>query len=68
LTTDEENRPGERPSITGLERWQPVLVVLLVLVLATAVALVLAQSAGVIHLPFLGGSGGSSAVVLSPRG
>jgi hypothetical protein len=67
LTTDEEDRPGERSSITGLERWQPVLVVLLVL-LVTAVALVLAQSAGVIHLPFLGGSGGSSAVVLPPRG
>ena len=43
--------------------------VLLVLVLAAAVALVLAQSAGAIHLEFLGGSGSSATGVgpLRPR-
>ncbi len=46
-------RPG------GLARWQPLLVVVLVLVLAVSVALVLAQSAGAIHLGFLGGTGAS---------
>jgi hypothetical protein len=38
-----------------------VLVMVLVLVLATCVALVLAQSAGVIDLPLLGGANGQSA-------
>ena len=36
---------------------QPFLVVLLVLFLATAVALILLQSAGTVHLPYLGGNG-----------
>jgi hypothetical protein len=45
-------RAGDR-----LRRLQPWLVVALVLVLATAVALVLAESAGAIHLQILGGGG-----------
>lgn len=49
----------------GFARWHPVLVVLLVVVLAASVALVLAQSAGAIHLPFLGGNG---AVASLPAG
>ena len=45
---------------TGWARVRPVLAVLLVAVVITAVTLILLQSAGVIHLPFLGG-GASSA-------
>jgi hypothetical protein len=43
-------RPAWRP-------WQPVVVVVAAVVVAAAVALVLAQSAGAIHLPLLGGTG-----------
>jgi hypothetical protein len=46
-----------RPGTTGLARWRPFLVVALIVVLAGSVALVLAQSAGAIHLPLLGGNG-----------
>jgi hypothetical protein len=42
-----------------LARWQPVLVVVLVVFLAAAVALILAQSAGAIHWPILGGGSGT---------
>ena len=66
--------PGARPDPRGPEvpddalapgadrhaRWKPVLVVALVLVLATAVSLLLAQSAGAIHWPILGGGGGGT--------
>ncbi len=45
---------------TALTRWQPALVAALLVVLAVSVALVLAQSAGLIHLGFLGGTGGVS--------
>jgi hypothetical protein len=38
-------------------RVQPFLVVLLILFLATAVTLILLQSAGTVHLPYLGGNG-----------
>ncbi len=47
---------------TGWKRVQPVLVVLLVVVIATAVTLILLQSAGVVHLPFLGGGPSSSSL------
>jgi hypothetical protein len=48
-------RPEKRkPTWT---RVQPVLVVILVVFLATAVTLILLQSAGAIHLPYLGGIG-----------
>ena len=40
-------------------RSRPFLVVLLVVVIATAVTLILLQSAGVVHLPFLGGGASS---------
>ncbi len=57
-------RPGTGQSADGRtgtppSRWsriQPVLVVLLVALIATAVTLILLQSAGTIHLPFLGGA------------
>jgi hypothetical protein len=41
---------------TGWPRIQPYLVVALIVVIATAVTLILLQSAGTIHLPYLGGS------------
>jgi hypothetical protein len=43
-------------SATTWHKVQPVLVVLLVVFLAVAVTLILLQSAGTIHLPFLGGA------------
>ncbi len=42
-------------------RLRPFLVVALILFLATAVTLLLLQSAGVVNLPFLGGTGGGGA-------
>jgi len=42
------------------DRVQPYLVVALVLFIATAVTLILLQSAGTIHLPYLGGAGPGS--------
>ncbi len=54
--------PTTRAPGGSFARWQPILVVLLVLFLATAVSLVLAQSAGAIHLSWLGGFGSSSTV------
>ena len=47
---------------TRWERVRPLLVVILVVVIATAVTLILLQSAGAVHLPFLGGTGGASAI------
>ncbi len=41
----------------GWRKIQPFLVVLLILFLATAVTLILLQSAGTVHLPYLGGNG-----------
>jgi hypothetical protein len=41
---------------TGWPRFQPYLVVALIVVIATVVTLILLQSAGTIHLPYLGGS------------
>jgi hypothetical protein len=46
----------DRAERTTWQKVQPVLVVLLVLVLITAVTLILLQSAGTIHIPFLGGA------------
>ena len=51
---------------TGWARVRPFLVVLLVVVVVTAVTLILLQSAGTIHLPFLGG--GASAASGPPSG
>ncbi len=46
------------PSERGWRQFRPLLVVVLIVVLMTGVALVLAQSAGAIHLPLLGDNGG----------
>jgi hypothetical protein len=48
---------SDRASASGWRRYQPLLVTVLVVVLLTGVALVLAQSAGAIHLPLLGSNG-----------
>ena len=60
---DVERRQTERraPRPAGWARAQPYLVILLVVFLAVVVTLILLQSAGTIHLPLLGGSGGSGA-------
>jgi hypothetical protein len=55
---DIERRQVERKPQRGIT-WssvQPILVVVLILFLGTAVALILLQSAGTIHLPYLGGA------------
>lgn len=46
-----------RPAVSPWARAKPFLVVALVVFLVTAVTLILLQSAGVVHLPYLGGSG-----------
>jgi hypothetical protein len=46
---------------------QPFLVVALVVFIATAVTLILLQSAGTIHLPFLGGPGPATVALLRTR-
>lgn len=54
----DDRRQGSRaqPPASRWGRAQPYLVVVLVLFLLTAVTLILLQSAGVIHLPYLGGA------------
>ena len=64
--------PGRyrRRGAAGGSTWRrvrPWLVVLLVLVVAAAVTLILLQSAGTIHLPFLGGPPGSGTSAPAPR-
>jgi hypothetical protein len=56
-------RPAEKPA--AWTRIKPYLSVLLVIFVGTAIALILLQSAGTIHLPFLGGS--SSGTISSLR-
>jgi hypothetical protein len=54
-----DRRQGSRSSHTTSSSWskvQPYLVVALILLIGTAVTLILLQSAGVIHLPYLGGN------------
>ncbi len=55
---DAERRKTERPPTKppAWPRVRPYLVVALVLFVAAAVTLILLQSAGTVHLPFLGGS------------
>jgi hypothetical protein len=67
---DVERRQRERlpAKPAGWARTQPYLVVLLVVVLAVVVTLILLQSAGVIHLPLLGGSGSSPSSSAGPIG
>jgi hypothetical protein len=54
-------RRSGRPA-TGWERVRPILVIVLIVVIASAVTLILLQSTGAVHLPFLGGTGGASAI------
>jgi hypothetical protein len=56
---DIERRKAKRKPQRNLtwRKVQPFLVVLLILFLATAVTLILLQSAGTVHLPYLGGNG-----------
>jgi hypothetical protein len=56
---DVERRSSPRREKRWLtwSRVQPILVVVLIVFLATAVTLILLQSAGAIHLPYLGGIG-----------
>jgi hypothetical protein len=58
----------ETPKQVGWSRVQPYLVIALIVVLATVVTLILLQSAGVIHLPLLGGSGGGGAGTIDSIG
>ncbi len=54
-----ERRQGSRSPVVE-SRWsrtRPILVVALVVFLVAAVTLILLQSAGVVHLPYLGGAG-----------
>jgi hypothetical protein len=58
-----DRRQGSRSAdtapdaVSGWPKVQPYLVVALVLLIGTAVTLILLQSAGAIHLPYLGGAG-----------
>jgi hypothetical protein len=60
--------PGERSAPGRFQRIEPVLVALLIVVLVVCITLILLQSAGVIHLPYIGGSGnlGNLALVVHP--
>lgn len=58
-----------RPGTVGWARVQPFLVALLMVLIAAAVTLILLQSAGAVHLPFLGGAGGTgSGLPAAPPG
>ncbi len=63
--------PRRRPVAQTGPTWsrvRPYLVVLLVVVVSAAVTVILLQSAGVLHLPWLGtGAGGSGSTALSRR-
>jgi hypothetical protein len=61
VTTVATGRQGRSVERSTWSRIRPWLVVLLILLIAMAVTAILLQSAGVIHLPFLGGSGSGSA-------
>jgi hypothetical protein len=60
VTTVAPARLRRRIRRTGWARLHPYLVTLLVVVVVTAVTLILLQSAGVVHLPFLGGAASGS--------
>jgi hypothetical protein len=60
VTSPDDAEAPEAPDLqrlAGWHRYQPALVTLLIVVLCTCIALLLAQSAGAIHLPILGNSG-----------
>jgi hypothetical protein len=54
----DDRRQGSRsrPSVSPWHRIRPFLIVALVVVIAAAITLILLQSAGTIHLPYLGGA------------
>jgi hypothetical protein len=56
---DNERRQGSRsaPVTSSWSKVQPYLVAALIVFIAAAVTLILLQSAGTIHLPYLGGTG-----------
>lgn len=56
--SERDTPPGDPAS--SWSKIQPYLVVLLILLICTAVTLILLQSAGAIHLPFLGGANSGS--------
>jgi hypothetical protein len=62
---DVERRQSERPppKPAGWTRVQPFLVILLLVFVGVVVTLILLQSAGTIHLPLLGGTGGGSGMI-----
>jgi hypothetical protein len=67
--TDVERRKSERPPAKPA-RWlriRPYLTVLVVLLVVAVITLILLQSAGTVHLPFLGGSGSSGGAPLRTR-
>jgi len=61
LGAGRRGRRSGRPA-TGWERLRPIFVLILIVVIASAVTLILLQSTGAVHLPFLGGTGGASAI------
>jgi hypothetical protein len=65
---DVERRQSERRPAkpAGWARLQPFVVAGMVVLLAAVVTLILLQSAGAIHLPLLGGSGGSGGGTVKP--
>ncbi|MGC8462915.1 MAG: hypothetical protein ACP5P9_04510 [Acidimicrobiales bacterium] len=67
VTTVQTRPATPAPSMTW-ERIRPLLAVLAAVVAAAAIAAILLQSAGVVHLPFLGGTGPTAlAPAVAPR-
>jgi hypothetical protein len=68
-----DRRQGSRstqkpaPPTSHWSKLQPYLVVALIVVIGTAITLILLQSAGAIHLPFLGGTSPGSVVAVRIR-
>jgi len=60
MATDEPTGSRPRPDRPPWPRLQPYLVVALVVVVLVAVTVILLQTAGLVHLPLLGGTGPGS--------
>jgi hypothetical protein len=58
--------PAHAAGAADGRRWRTVLVMVLALAAAAVVALLLAQSAGAVHLPVLGGAGAGPAAPRPP--
>jgi hypothetical protein len=54
--SDRRQGSRSRPSVSAWQKVRPILVIALVALIAAAVTLILLQSAGTIHLPYLGGA------------